>query len=73
MSRDVTLFVFAGRRWRPGQPIGDEAAVNLQRRAIWTGMSAVHVSFGPQHTTTEQETRWRDEYRHIIDTYLGAR
>ena len=57
---------------RPGRKrIGDEGAANLLPRAVLWGVMAAHLSFGPQHATEQQLTRWRAGYSAILDAHLA--
>lgn len=51
----------AGRTFGYMTPVGDEGAVNMLPRAIHTGFTAAHLTFGPQITAVD-ETVW-DEMR----------
>lgn len=64
--------LIAGRRFPSPWGIGDETAGNMRPRIIMDGFTACHLTFGPQHPTTQQLDTWRAEYADIGDDYLAS-
>lgn len=62
----------AGRRWEPGNRVGDEGAVNMFPRAVLRGFTVAHLGFGPQKLTDQQEDGWRGRYAELCKKYLGG-
>lgn len=62
----------AGRRWEPGNTVGDEGAVNMFPRAVLRGFVVAHLGFGPQELTDQQEDGWRSRYAALGKKYLGG-
>lgn len=61
----------AGRYFPAPWGIADEGVSNCLPRIIMRGFTAVHLTFGPQGCTPEQEDAWRAAYAPIIDQYLA--
>lgn len=62
----------AGRRWEPGNIVGDEGAVNMFPRSVVRGFVVAHLGFGPQNLTDQQEDGWRSRYAALGKKYLGG-
>lgn len=60
----------SGRDFNARDKVGDEGAVNMSPRAIYTGFVCSHLSFGPQNLTVPQVEQWREQYRKIGSEYL---
>jgi hypothetical protein len=60
----------SGRTFGPRDRVGDEGAVNISPRAIYTGFTCAHLSFGPQNLTVDQVNQWRELYGRIGTEYL---
>lgn len=60
----------SGRTFGPRDRIGDEGAVNMLPRAIYTGFTCSHLSFGPQNLTVHQIEQWREQYAKMGEEYL---
>lgn len=61
----------AGRDFKHGARVGDEGAVNMQRRAIYKGFTVAHLTFGPQNPSDEHLDKWRQGYAAIGRKYLN--
>jgi hypothetical protein len=60
----------SGRTFNARDRVGDEGAVNMSPRAVYTGFTCAHLSFGPQNLTVDQVDQWRQKYGRIGEEYL---
>ena len=65
--------MIADRQWPRGCRLDDEAATNMESRAIMRGFTAAHLAFGPQRIEEDQLTLFRKRYAEIGRQYLEER
>lgn len=64
--------IIAGRPMRQqGRIYTDESFINTQARMIMRGVTAGHLTFGPQNVPARQAAAWRKRYKEIAAKYLA--